>query len=393
MPLLADVVSELDAGLSELKLGERLASTTGLSVTRRTALLQVAQARRKARSRYLNAEHMVFTRNSLEQFSDPHVAKWRADSLVQRFTADTNEMPDRLVDLTAGVGGDALFLGEHDAPLTCVEIDPARAVFLRHNLDVRGIAATIVVGDALTFPTRPNDAVFSDPARRVDGRRVKALAAYRPPVPLLVKRHSGARICAVAIAPGIDASDPALPPNNAVSYIDVAGQLTEAVLWVGQSQASTSATREAVLLPENVTRVCSDTAPDCAVDKQIGGWLITMRPAAIRARVHDDIARTINARRVAHHRALFHTPTKPDDSPWYDARPIMSVGSAAPKQLRAMLRELPAKPIELVLHGLQADVTRLWQQLGAPERGPQGWRVELVRRDSDTVAVITDTKT
>lgn len=388
--LCRDVSNELMAGISALKLAEQLARNTTLSAARRSAVLQLVHVRRKASQRFAHASEMFFTKDALEQLSDPHVAQWRARDLLARFLAATGDTPKRIVDLCAGVGGDAEHLGRLGVPLTCVEIDPVRAVFLRHNLSVLGIDATITVDDARTIATGGTDAVFADPARRHNGQRIVSLAAYKPPVPVLLERHSQATVVAIAVAPGVDSDDAALPPNTEVTYLDVAGQLTEAVVWGGAARQNSSARATAVLLPEQVTLSRKTVLSRAPVDFTIDGWLITMRPAAIRARVHDHIAAEIGGQRLAEHRAVFYTLDRPLASPWFQARRIAAVCSAQPKQIRQTLARLAKRPVEIVLHGAELDITQLWQRLGSPQRGPTGWRIEIIRRDQDTVAVITD---
>jgi hypothetical protein len=384
------VIEAADAGNPVIKIAEQLSRSSTLTVPQRHAVIQLALVRRKARARYSQAEDMLFTGDALEQLSHPAVARWRARNLLDRFRDVHGSHPERIVDLCAGVGGDAEYLAQLGVPLTCVELDPVRAVFLRHNLTVLGVSADITVADALTVTTASTDAVYADPARRHNGRRLTSIGAYRPSVPVLLERHKQAGLVAITVAPGVDATDAALPADTSVTYLDVSGQLTEAVLWGGMACERTPASATAVILPEELVMTRQDESPATAVDHTLNGWLVTARPAAVRARVHDHLAAAIGAKRVAVHRALFHTATQPPASPWYHARAIMAVTSAQPKHIRAQLALLESRPVEIVLHGVDADVTRLWQQLGSPPRGPAGWRIELIRRDNDTVTVVTD---
>ena len=388
----ADVGRELAAGVDALKLAEQLARNTAFSGRQRSATIQLAHVRAKAANRYPDAEQMFFTKDALEQLSDPLVAKWRAEDLLARFNKMNGATPKRVLDLCAGVGGDAEYLSRLGAPLTCVEIDPVRALFLSHNLEVMGVQATVTVADARTITTGPTDAVFADPARRHNGQRITSLAAYKPSVPLLLERHQTAGVVAIAVAPGVDGDDPSLPPSTEVAYLDVAGHLSEDVLWGGSATHVSGQQATAVLLPELLTLSRQRLISQVEVEQAVTGWLISMRPAAVRARVHDLLAAKIDARRVAQHRAVFHATEQPPQSPWYHARQITAVTSAQPKQIRRCLNELEERPVEIVLHGADVDVTQLWQRLGAPKRGPQGWRVEVIRRDHDSIAVITDAR-
>jgi hypothetical protein len=79
----------------------------------------------------------------------------------------------------------------------------------------------------------------------------------------------------------------------------------------------------------------------------------------------------------------------PPASPWYRVRPVIEVLPARPAPIRRWLSGSDHGPMELVLHGVSADPTAWWRQLGRPPRGPGGIRIELVRRDEDAIAIVT----
>ncbi len=411
------------------------------------AVIAAAQARLRARDRWPDADRLLFTRAALEQASDPVVSAWRA-----RRYADAPEV----WDLCAGVGGDTLALAEVVPRVTAVDVDPGRLTLLAHNARVRRLSVTTRTGDALRVRPSTSAWLHADPARRIDGRRVRRLSETVPPVDALLDAHAGAPGFGVVVAPGTSLDDLPLRHGGGteVEYVQVGWQLTEAVLWLGACRVP-GRVATASLLPAHgdlggravpgvadgalpapgdlggravpgvadgalpapgdlggraVPGVADGALPapgdlggravslyrdgpraERLVVGEVGAYVVEVAPAAVRARLHDTIGRDVGARRIADRRALLTTDDRPPVSPWYRARPVLACLPARPKAVRAWLRRHDPAEVELVLHGMDLDVTRWWHALGRPPRGPAGLRIELVRRDDDAVALITRT--
>ncbi|MFP4234217.1 MAG: hypothetical protein ACLFUG_04740, partial [Nitriliruptoraceae bacterium] len=248
--------------------------------------------------------------------------------------------------------------------------------------------------------------VHADPGRRSGGRRVRRLSAHLPSVPALLDAHAGAAVVAVALSPGVDPLDPELPAGVEVTFVQVAGRLLEATVWAGR-QARAAVTRTgAVLLDTDGAEVArlpaaahpgAPTAGPVSEELpvgEIGAWLVEVAPAAVRARRHDELGSSIGARRIARSRALLTTDSPPPSSPWYHAREVLAVLPARPKAVRRWLDTALAHDhldggVEVVLHGIEADVDELLRSFGRPRTGPHGLRIELVRLDRGSVAVVT----
>jgi hypothetical protein len=121
----------------------------------------------------------------------------------------------------------------------------------------------------------------------------------------------------------------------------------------------------------------------------VGEVLVEVAPAAVRARLHDELGAEVGARRLASRRALLTADEPVGASPWWRARPVEAVVPARATALRRHLRSVDELPLELALHGLEVDLRRLRRQLGDPPGGPSGRRVDLVRTDDGAVAVVT----
>ena len=420
------VTRRLDEGATTLAVAEQLRGAVA-DPARRAAVVDAALARRRARARWPDAESLLFTGEALEQASDPAVSAHRAARLVVALTADGGRGgggAGRLVDLGCGVGGDTLALARAAPPgveVHAVDRDPGRLALLAHNAEVAGVEVTIRCADLRELTLSPHDVLHADPGRREGGRRLRHLSEYQPPVDALLAAHGHAAAGAVALAPGVDIDDAALPEDVEVEYVQLGDALVEATLWWGAAAADGPAVRRtrASLLPAP-TGPGPSTSPiltshlgvpserEWLPVAEVGALLIDPAAAVVRARLHDDLGRSIGAWRTARHRAVLSADRTPPTSPWLRARRVLAVLPGRPRAVRAWLRSAEAAAawrelagqhdaaaatttptVEVVLHGVDADPVAVWRELGRPPRGPRGIRVELLRRDTDTITVVT----
>lgn len=402
--VVAATTARLDEGLDALSVGTRLRDS-GIESDRATAALGAATARRRARERWDDADDLLFTTTGLEQASDPEVAAWRARRLARgpgghhgpaaassgTVATDVSRTTGPPVwDLCAGLGADTLALAATDADVTAIDIDPARLRLLEHNAVRRGRRVRTVEGDVLRVRPPVDALVHADPSRRSDQRRVRRLADHRPAVGALLAVHAGAPGTGVVLSPAVDLDDPDLPRDAELEFVAVDGELKEAVAWLGGLR-SPDVVASATLLPEGLHRARGRRRPEVAV-RNVGAYLIEVVPAAVRARLHDELALEIGAGRVARRRALLTSDECPAPSPWYQVRPVLEVLPARAKTVRRWLRGHADVPVEIVTHGLPADPGQWWRELGRPPRGPQGLRVELLRTDDGARTVVTDVR-
>lgn len=374
--VVAAATAALDVAEDDLSLATRLRSS-GFDAARTSAAMAAAIARRRARDRWPDADRLLFTREGLEQASDPHVSAWRARRYLDA---------DAIVDLCAGLGGDTLALAGGGQRVTAVDRDPGRLTLLRHNAGVRGVDVRPVPGDALV-QRRPAGAwVHVDPSRRDGGRRLRALREHHPAVPALVAVHGGAPALGVVLSPAVDLTDPDLPDGE-LEFIALDGRVTEAMVWSGALRHA-GVRASATLLPSGDHRSRSGPAPDLPIGG-VGAHLLEVTPAAVRARLHTTIGAELGARRIAARRALLTVDERPPPSAWYRVRTVEAVLSTRAKVLRGWLRTATDQPLEIATHGLSVDPHALWRALGRPPRGPQGRRLDLVRTDAGAITVVS----
>ncbi len=430
----ASATRQLDDGADELAVAGGL-RTVSADAERRAAVLEAAAARRRARQRWPGADDLLFTREALEQASDPRLAVHRAGRLLAELH-HRSMTPDTVVDLCAGVGGDAIALARaasgRGVRVLAIDTDAARLLLLAHNAEVAGVQISTRVADALTVELPPGSVLHADPSRRRNGRRVRRLSEYVPSVPALLAAHPDAAAWALALAPGVDVEDPDLPEDIEVEYVQLGRALVEATVWIGGTTTGTTGTMttqatvgnpgdpgnrgdvgnpgpaaerptagqrraRATLLTDHEVAGTRAGVPASRVRLPVGvlgHFLVEVAPAAVRARLHDELGRELGARRLSAHRALLTCDSEPPAAPWYRARAVLAELSARPRAVRRWLQDHEAATgtapaVELVLHGVRADPEQLWRDLGRPRRGPRGLRLEFIRRDHDSITVVT----
>lgn len=133
------------------------------------------ELRRRAKEKFVLAEQMLFTRAALEMATHERVAEYHASLFPKDKT---------VADLTCGIGADLIALAKRGSAVG-YDINLEHVVYARHNLDVHGLEAEIIVADATDFRTN-TQYIYADPARRRGDKRVSAdefspsLDALRP---------------------------------------------------------------------------------------------------------------------------------------------------------------------------------------------------------------------
>jgi hypothetical protein len=242
-------------------------------------VVHLLNLRKRAQAKFSKANDMVFDREGLEQSSGETIAQYRAKR-YQSFA--------QIADLCCGIGGDAIPLAQNAKVITA-DINPNRLAITRHNAHVYDVAHNIrsICTDVSQW-IPPCDAIFMDPGRRQDNRRLYALSDYHPSVNLehlqTITPNMG-----IKVAPGLPESD--IPPHCEVEFISELGNCKEAVLWFGHLQSQT--TRRATLLPEGHTLLYRQTSK--ANVQPPGAYIAEPDNAVVRAHLIDQLAHDLNA--------------------------------------------------------------------------------------------------
>jgi SAM-dependent methyltransferase len=331
----------------------------GLERALARAALETEILRARAAEKFPRAAGMFFTREALEQATAAELARRRAD----RFRGLR-----WIADLGCGIGGDTLALAEC-APVWAADSDPLRLRMARANVAACAPAhpvsfvQTDLLRPGLFFaaagaPPRENAALFCDPARREDGRRVFSVARYSPPLAAVAGWRAavaGERLC-VKISPGVRWEEIEREPCE-VEFVSWRGELREAVLWYG---AFRSARRRATLLPAGETLTEEAPADDAlAAPDRV---LYEPDPSILRAGLVCQLAARLRAARIDPTIAYL-TAAEPAATPWARAYRVEEVLPFGLKRLREWLRARSVGRVTIKKRGSALDPEKLERDL------------------------------
>jgi hypothetical protein len=360
-----------------------------LSAEQASAALDQASLRSLARLRYgLDADHLLLTRDGLEQATRPQVAAQRA-SILARSGAHM------VVDLTAGLGFDAAAMIAAGLSVIAVEQDPATAVMLRHNVP----AAEVVQADAtapgvlrgLLARLHPTDVVFVDPARRSPGSaRDLATGRARPerdperwsPPWSFVSGIAHPRI-ALKAAPSFSP-----PPGWQAQWTSVDRVVVECGAY---SWPALPADRQALVQIGAVTRSLSAAPDPLPAAGGIGAWLIEADPAIQRAQATSGLGPLQPGLATVDAESTWLTCTSLPTSGLSGLVRAYSVIAELRGSIREQRGELRRRGIDALAvksRDVHIDPRKVLRDLGCREGS--GLTVILTRREGRAISVLVD---
>jgi SAM-dependent methyltransferase len=344
---------------------------------RARAALETVLLRQRAAAKFSRAATMLFDRAGLEMASAEIVSAWRA----RRYAPF-----GRVADLGCGLGGDALALAAH-SDVIGIDRDATRLALAAHNVAVydRGDRFTPLHADLLTHPPVPADALFFDPARRdANGRRLKLFRDYQPaPLELLARWQAITPHQGVKVSPAVAYAD--LPAGCEVTFLSVAGEVREGVLWFGDLRRGVA--RQAVLLPQEAVLAVQPAVSLPPVTPP-GRWLFEPDGAVIRAHLVAELAAQEGLAQIDPTIAYL-TGDRPIVTPFARAFEVVDWFPFQLKRLRSWLRERKIGRLTIKKRGSPLDPDVLRQQLRPQGEGSatlfltrvQGVPAVIVTRD------------
>jgi SAM-dependent methyltransferase len=241
---LAEVEQESLSGIDHLAVAQRLRDQIGPAFAH--AVLETVLLRRRAATKFSRASKMYFTRQALQQASSEVISFYRS----RRYSdAGFNQV----ADLGCGIGGDSLALSAI-THVTGVDWHPLRLAMAQENVRIYGHGQRFhpLQADLLELTPLGVPALFADPGRRDEqGRRVRSVRQYRPPLSYLDRWREAIPNQGIKISPGVDYGE--LSTETELEFISVNGEVREGVLWFGDLR--TGAGRRATVLPGEKTLI------------------------------------------------------------------------------------------------------------------------------------------
>ncbi len=311
------------------------------------AALETLLLREKARAKFTRAAQMYFTREALEQASGEIIARYRATRLAE-FA--------RIGDWGCGIGGDSIALAANHE-VVAVEREPLRLAMAEENFAAYQVRARVrsLHADITQLPLPALDALFFDPARRVEGRRKFSVEDYEPRLSLIKQWLPQVKALAVKISPAADLHELATYDCE-VEFISVAGELKECVLWFGESK---STTRRATLLPRGFTLTPERAETRLSLPR---AFLYEPDPAILRAGLVKTLATQIDAYQMDADIAYL-TSDHLTATPFARAFAITEFFPFHLKKLRERLRALQVGSVTVKKRGSPLEPEALVRQL------------------------------
>lgn len=330
-----------------IKTIDRLASEFG----QEAAAWAVGQQtlREKGRSKFAQADQMIFTREGLEMTAHEKVAAFHA-SLFEPGTAVT--------DGTCGIGGDLVALAAR-GPASGFDLSQAALECAAWNLKVHGQMATLNQGSVMEADWTGRN-LWLDPARRSGSGRTLNPDSFQPTLTEILEKAKSADTCWIKLTPLL--SDEILESQNqGLIFVSHKGECVEALMQAGRVPREKF--RRAFKVDEGVFLEAGGRP---ASAEEPGDWVYEADPAAIRAHCLGSFGL----------QSLGGTPgwlTGDDIGPnlWLTQFKVHWQGAWREELIREALRQKEASLASVKTRGVALDPSTLLKKLrkGLPEGG------------------------
>ncbi len=329
----------------------------GLDPLLASAIVTQSRLRTRARERWGDiVDQLILTPDGAQQATRPVMAAQRA----RRYAAAGVR---HVADLGCGVGLDSLSMAAAGLKVTAYELDPATAAAARANAAAQALSDVIEVRCADVTSLDVNDlregidAVFADPARRRDGRRISQPERWSPRLSWVLALPIEA--VGVKVAPGL--AHHGVPADTEFEVVSVDGDVVEAALYRG-SLRSAHTSRRATLLPSGQTLTDADLPNGQPPVASIGTYLYEPDGAVIRSGLVGAVVAAVSGR-LLDPTIAYITSDVLRDSPFVHAYAVTDVLPFNLKKLRGLLRERRVGRVTIKKRGSAVEPEQLRSQL------------------------------
>ncbi len=291
VPLLEKVQTAFEDRINAVRIAKSVRKKT--TPTRSALIMEQAQLRIKASTKFTLANKMFFTRRGLEQATGRRLAIYKA----ARFAG-----MNHVADICCGIGGDLLALGKRDDVdgsdnrTTAVDNDELTCLFAKRNLEVNSIDPDLVSiqeTDFANFDLKGIDGIHIDPDRRVKERTVQG-NRFSPSLVDVFERIDPDCTVAAKVAPATPVAS-YFPQGLQREWIGDHRECKQQILWSGPAtdkpghRTATYVGKQGVISQISVEESELELPP--IVFDSIRRYIFEPHPAVLAAGLADAIAR------------------------------------------------------------------------------------------------------
>jgi predicted RNA methylase len=320
-------------------------------------LLEQTDLRRRADSKFSQAESMFFTSLGLEQATDEWVARYRASRFAGR---------GPIADLCCGIGGDLLALAGQ-GPVVGVDRDPIAACLALAN--ARAVLppevsahTTLAITDASKFEITDFAAWHLDPDRRPNGSRTTSLEWSDPDQSVVERLLAVVPNAAIKLAPAAEVSED-WADRCELEWISRDRQCRQLVVWHGVL-ADSPGRRRATILSNDGTlhRTVGDPNAPIPIAQRLCRYLYEPDAAVLAAHLTGVLASQYELERISPGIAYL-TGDNAIDDPAIACFEIEDQLPLEKRSLASYLRERGIGTLEIKKRGVDIEPEKLRREL------------------------------
>lgn len=380
--LFDDEAAQWLARLAESPPVSMTALRKGVGSDRAQLLVEQAELRRRAASKFPHPSRMYFTRQGLEQASDGWIAEYKA----ARFPADRP-----LYDICTGIGGDLSALARHALRVEGIESDPWTALIAMHNaiaLAPDDADIKIQMLPAAEAALAADAAWHADPDRRAHGGRTTHLEAYEPDLEYLQELRDEHPDGCLKLAPASE-----IPEEWSMAsereWVSRDGECRQQLLWSGKLASLPGETKATLVYrdgrgPYSVVALPHQIPP---LAQRLGAYLYEPDAALLAAHLTGDLAARLGVAALAPQTAYFTSDVQIRDPAWTAFR-IRDVLALDAKRIKAYLREHRIGRLEVKKRAAPVDIDKLRRDIRVP--GDEQAVLFVTRWEGKVKAIIAD---
>ncbi len=337
--------------------------------------LQLADGRRRLAGKVERPERWLADSEGAQMATDRLIARHKAERFARAGAG-------AILDVCSGIGADAHELARA-APVTCIELDPRRAVMCRHNTG--GAVREIDAGEVESA----GGLVHVDPSRRDGATRLASLNDLRPGPTVVGGLVRDAAGSAVKLMPGVDRVDLEQAfgaGGGELEHVSLRGRLSQAVWWTGSLAPGDGLARATMISEGGVETIAGLSAQADAV-APLGAWLYAVDPAPERAGLLGELAGVLGVG-VVHPGLGVLTSGARVVSPWVTGFRVLERVPWRVERVREAVASLGGGIVEVKTRGGAVDPDRAQAELRGP--GDRTLTVFVLRFGAKIEAIVTE---